>query len=642
MRLEHLFSPVMINGMTLKNRAVMPAMGTGYGNADGTVSDRLVAYLARRAKGGTGLIITEICVVDPRGKGFPNEIGAWSDAFIPGLSGLTEAIHLEGGKIALQLHHAGRETFEQVAGEIPEAPSAIPSAVLGQPCEAMSRERIAAVIEAFARAAARAKKAGFDAVEIHGAHGYLLNQFLSPFSNQRTDEYGGSDENRSRFVLAIIAAVRKEVGPDFAVIIRISADEMIRGGYDLAFMQRLAPLLVAAGVDAIHCSVGVYSTPGNLSIASMDTVAGFNLFRARAVKEAVNVPVIGVGRINDPELAEKALAAGDADLISFGRQHLTDPDFIAKAEAGDFGEIRRCVACNQGCIERLSFEMKSATCTFNPSCGREYQGAPAPVAGKKRLWVIGAGPAGLSAALAAAGRGYAVEIFEKETVPGGQVRSASRPPHKEAYLDWVVWSVRRLGKRGVTIHYGQEMTAAKLKDERPDAAILAAGAFPATPEIPGMDGPNVVDARDLLLGKAKPAGPAVVLGAGYVGMETADFLIARDIEVTLVEMLPSFPVGKHTAHGYWLHKRIKEAGGRIILGATVTRIEEGAVVYRQGDEEKTLSATLVVTAMGAKPDNALEGALQKLVIPYRTAGDAKAPRRLLEAIHEGDRAGREI
>jgi len=642
MKLEHLFSPVTINGMILKNRAVMPAMGTGYGNADGTVSDRLIAYLARRAKGGTGLIITEICAVDPRGKGFPNEIGAWSDAFIPGLSGLTEAIHREGGKIALQLHHAGRETFEQAAGGTPEAPSAIPSAVLGQPCGAMGRERIAAVIEAFARAAARAKKAGFDAVEIHGAHGYLLNQFLSPFSNQRTDEYGGSEENRSRFVLETLSAVREAVGPDFPVIIRVSADELIRGGYDLTFMKRLAPRLAASGADAIHCSVGVYSTPGNLSIASMDTAPGFNLFRARAVKEAVNVPVIGVGRINDPELAEKAIAAGDADLISFGRQHLTDPDFIAKAEAGDFEEIRRCVACNQGCIERLSFEMKSATCTFNPSCGREYQGAPAPVAGTKRLWVIGAGPAGLSAALAAAGRGYEVEIFENDSVPGGQVRSASRPPHKEAFLDWVTWSVRQLGKLGVTIHYGQEMTAAKLKDERPDAAILAAGAFPAAPAIPGLDAPHVCDARDLLLGKAEPAGPTVVLGAGYVGMETADFLIARGVEVTLVEMLPSFPVGKHTAHGYWLHKRLRNAGGQLLLGAAVTRVEPGTVFYRQGEEEKQLPAAMVVTAMGAKSANGLEGVLKELGIPWRVVGDAKSPRRLLEAIHEGDRAGREI
>ncbi len=692
MMLEHLFSPIAINGMTLNNRAVMPPMGTGYGNADATVGERLIRYLARRARGGTGLIITEVCAVDPRGKGFPTEIGVWSDEFIPGLASLTRAIHGEGGKIALQLHHAGRETFPAAAGGMPEAPSPIPSVVLGQPCQEMSRERIAEMVEAFARAAGRAKQAGFDAVEIHGAHGYLLNQFLSPFSNQRSDEFGGSEENRSRFVLEIVAAVRKAVGPAFPVIIRVSTDEMIRGGYGLGFMQGLAPQLVAAGVDAIHASVGVYSTPGNLSIASLDTEAGFNLFRARAIKEAVSVPVIGVGRINDPRLADRAIAAGDADLISFGRQHLTDPDFVRKARAGRFEEIRWCVACNQGCIERLSFEMKSATCTFNPACGREYRGAPDPVEGVKRLWVIGAGPAGLSAALAAAGRGYEVELFEREPLPGGQLRSASQPPHKQPYLDWVGWalrqmeqypvkahfdqavtvgmlqgkrpdavvlrdrrppqkkgylewedwSVRTMEKRWVQVHFDREVTAAMLSELKPDAVILAAGSSPVTPTISGIDGPGVVDARDLLVGKVEPAAPAVVLGAGYVGIETADFLIARGIGVVLVEMLPAPPVGKHTAHGYWLHRRLKAAGAEIILGATVTRVEEDAVVYRQQGEEKRIPVGLVVTAMGARAENALEGALKELAIPYRIVGDAQSPRRLLEAIHEGDRAGREI
>ncbi len=642
MKLERLFTPITINGMTLKNRAVMPAMGTGYGNPDGTISDRLIAYLARRAQGGTGLIITEICAVDPRGKAFPNQIGAWSDSFLPGLTGLAAAIHREGGKIALQLHHAGRETFEQAAGAVPEAPSAIPSAVLGQPCEAMSSERIADVIGAFAGAAARAKKAGFDAVEIHGAHGYLLNQFLSPFSNHRTDLYGGAEENRSRFVLEILSEVRKAVGPGFPIIIRVSADELIRGGYDLEFMKSLAPRLVAAGADVIHCSVGVYSTPGNLSIASMDTAEGFNLFRARAVKEAAGVPVIGVGRINRPETAEQALAAGDADLISFGRQHLTDPDFVAKAEAGNFTEIRRCVACNQGCIERLSFEMKSVTCTFNPACGREYLGAPVPVAQSKRLWVIGAGPAGLSAALAAAGRGYKVEIFEKEASPGGQLRPASRPPHKEIYWDWAAWCIRQLEKWGVRIHCGEECSSARIRAGKPDAVILATGADPTTPDIPGLASPHVRDARELLLEGVMSEGPTVILGGGYVGMETADFLIARGVGVTLLEMLPVSPVGKHTAHGYWLHKRIRDAGGRMILGATVTRVEPDQVVYRQAGEEKRVSAALVVTAMGARPVNGLEETLKKLGIPWRTVGDARQPRRLLEAIHEGDRAGREI
>jgi 2,4-dienoyl-CoA reductase-like NADH-dependent reductase (Old Yellow Enzyme family)/thioredoxin reductase len=617
-------------------------MGTGYGNPDSTVSDRLVAYLARRAQGGTGLIITEVCAVDPRGKGFPNEIGIWSDAFIPGLARIPEALHSFGAKAALQLHHAGRETFEDAIGTIPEAPSAIPSVILGQPCEAMSLERIAQVVEAFASAAGRAKTAGFDAVELHGAHGYLLNQFLSPFSNQRDDKYGGSDENRARFVLEIIAAVRKKAGNDFPVWIRVSADELVRGGYDLSFMQKFAPLMVSAGVDAIHCSVGVYSTPGGLSIASMDTEPGFNLFRARALKDVVNVPVIGVGRINNPELADQAIARGDADLISFGRQHLTDPDFINKVRDGALDDIRWCTACNQGCIERLSFEMKSATCSFNPECGGEHKGQAPKAKPSRRVWVIGAGPAGLSAAMAASARGHKVEVFEKEEKPGGQLLSASQPPHKSAFKDWVIWSLRQLKKSSTPVHCQNLISKEKIKQHMPEAVILACGAYPVTLPIPGLDSEKVVDARDVLTGKVELKSPAVVLGAGYVGMETADYLLSKGIPVTVLEMQAFPPVGKLTAHGYWLHKRIKSAGGRLVFGAQVTGIEAGNVRYRQGDTERMENAAMIVTAMGAKSDNSLEDVLKELIIPYIIVGDAKSPRRVLEAIHEGHRAGGEI
>lgn len=642
MKMEKLFEPITINGMTLANRTVMPAIATGYGNTDGTVTERLAAYLARRARGGTGLIISEACAVTPRGKGFPNEIGAWSDDLIPSLAKIPEAIHREGGRTALQLHHAGRESFEAAAGGKPESPSGIPSVILGQPCEAMSLERVAVVIDAYAKAAGRAKTAGFDAVEIHGAHGYLITQFLSPFSNQRTDAYGGSEENRMRFALEIAEAVRKEVGPDFPVLIRVSTDELIRGGYDLEFMKRLAPRLVAAGVNAIHASVGVYSTPGNLSIASMDTDAGFNLFRARALKEVVKVPVIGVGRITDPHLAEDALARGDADLISFGRQHLTDPDFVNKVKAGRFDDIRQCVSCNQGCIERLSFEMKSTTCTFNPEVGREYKGAPPKADPAKKIWVVGAGPAGLSAALAAMGRGHAVQVFEKEAEPGGQLQSATRPPHKKVFWTWIDWAIRQLANGKVNIQFGREVTRELLDQHKPDAVILAAGAYPSTPNIPGIKGSNVFDARDVLTEKAAVSGPVVILGAGYVGMETADFLEARGVPCTIVEMQPRYPVGKHTAHGFFLHKRIKEGGGTIIVSARVTKIEEGSVSFKKDEEEKTLPAASVITAMGAKPDNALEEILKGMGIPCLTVGDAKSPRRLLEAIHEGDHAGRTV
>lgn len=639
MRFEHLFSSLTINGMTLKNRAVMPPMATGYGNADSTVSERLLAYLERRAQGGTGLIITEVCAVDPRGKGFPNEIGVWNDDFIPALERIPAALHRHGAKAALQLHHAGRETFEAVLGQKPEAPSAIPSAVLGQPCEAMSLERIAEIVHAFAQAAGRARQAGFDAVELHGAHGYLLNQFLSPFSNKREDDYGGSEENRMRFILEVIAAVRRVAGGDFPVWIRVSADEVVHGGYDLSLMRRFAPRMVAAGVDAIHCSVGVYSTPGGLSIASMDTDSGFNLFRARALKEVVRVPMIGVGRINDPEMADQAIARGDADLISFGRQYLTDPDFIEKARAGALEDIRRCTACNQGCIERLSFELKSTTCSFNPECGREYKGPVLPADKPKKVWVIGAGPAGLSAAMALVARGHNVEIFEKEDEPGGQLLSASRPPHKAVFLDWVKWSLRHLEKSSVHVHCQHAVGADEIRQQKPDAVIVACGAYPVTASIPGLNSGIVADARDVLTGKIKLASPAVILGAGYVGMETADYLLANGIAVTVLEMQTIPPVNRFSAHGYWLHKRIKDGGGRLLFGAQVLGIENNIVRYTQADKQSEEQASLIVTAMGAKPENTLENVLKELAVPYRIVGDARGPRRILEAIHEGHKAG---
>jgi len=461
-------------------------------------------------------------------------------------------------------------------------------------------------------------------------------------SNQREDDYGGSEEKRMRFILEIIAAVRNVVGKDSPVWIRVSADEVIRGGYDLAFMKKFVPRMVAAGIDAIHCSVGVYSTPGSLSIASMDTEPGFNLFRARALKEVIDVPVIGVGRINNPELADEAIARGDADLISFGRQHLTDPDFINKAREGNLEDIRWCVACNQGCIERLSFEMKSTTCSFNPECGREYKKSASNVAHLQRIWIIGAGPAGLSAAMAACARGHNITVFEKETKAGGQLLSASRPPHKKSFMDWVSWSLRSLDKASVSVKCGHAVDANEIKQQKPDAVILACGAYPVAAAIPGLDSKIVADARDVLTGKVELKSPAVILGAGYVGMETADYLLAKGIDVTLLEMQPYPPVTKLSAHGYWLHKRIKDGGGRLLFGAKVLAVEKDVVRYVHMNAEEEEKAAMIITAMGAKSDNALEDVLKELAIPYKVVGDAKSPRRILEAIHEGHRAGEEM
>ncbi|HSV98481.1 MAG TPA: FAD-dependent oxidoreductase [Spirochaetota bacterium] len=640
-KLERIFSPVTINSLRLKNRAVMPPMATGYGNKDGSVSERLIRYLERRARGGVGLVITEICAVDPRGKGFPAEIGAWSDDHIPGLAALAGAVHAAGAATALQLHHAGRETMKDFTGAMPEAPSDVPSAILNQPCEAMSVARIHEVARAYAEAARRARDAGFDAVEVHGAHGYLVCQFLSPFSNKRTDEYGGSDENRARFAIEVLRAIRALVGPGFPVIMRVSSDELIRGGYDLRYMKWLAPRLVEAGADALHVSLGVYSTPGGLTIASSDMEEGFNLFRAREIKEAVTVPVIGVGRITDPRTADAAIERGDADLISFGRQLLADPDVLVKAQSGAYDDIRWCLSCNQGCIDRLNFEMRTATCTVNPDCGYEYRrtGEKAPAA--KEVWVIGAGPAGLSAALEAAARGHRVTVFEREAEPGGQLIPASKPPHKEGLAKWTRWANRMAGKAGVAIRYGTEVTGEMIAAGTPEAVILATGALPSVSDIPGIDGVIVREARDVLTGKSEIISPAVVLGAGYVGMETADFLMERGVTVTVLEMSAAPPVPPFTAHGYWLHRRLKK-GGRLVLGARVTSIGADCVRYELEGKEQSEPAAMVVTALGARSEQVLEEAVKKSGLACVTVGDAVRPRRLIEAVHEGAGAGREI
>jgi NADPH-dependent 2,4-dienoyl-CoA reductase/sulfur reductase-like enzyme len=437
--------------------------------------------------------------------------------------------------------------------------------------------------------------------------------------------------------------VREHVGPTFPVIIRVSTEELVRDGYNISFMKWLAPRLVEAGADAIHASVGVASTPGGYTIASMDTESGFNLPRAHAIKQVTSVPVIAVGRINDPRLADVAIRNGHADMVSFGRQHLTDPDFLAKSRRDDFDNIRWCLACNQGCIERLAYELKTVTCTINPECGKEYKGQPERADSPLRIWVIGAGPAGLSAAISASDLGHTVEVFERDTEPGGQLRPASRPLNKQALADWVEWARRQLAERDVEIRLDRAITADDIRETRPDHVILATGALPAVPDIPGIGSDNVVDARRVLLGKVTLEGDAVVLGAGYVGMETADFLVARGVRVTILEMSPVPPIGKHTTHGYWLHARLKEAGAKLVLGATVVSIEPGVVHYtREGTEERLEHEGPVVTALGAAPESALSGVLDSAGIPYTVVGDADSPRRLLEAVHEGHEAGASI
>ena len=562
-----LWDPIRIGGLELPNRAVMPAMGTGYSSEKGEATDRLVAYLKRRAEGGVGLIITEVCAVHPLGKGFPSELGLYDDSFLPGMERLAAEVKASGSAVAAQLHHAGRETFPQFIGEQPVAPSPLASRAMGQKPRALSKKEIAELVDCYAAAAARAEKAGFDAVEIHGAHGYLVSQFLSPYSNQREDEYGGDAQGRFRFAVEIVREMRRRVGKGFPIIFRFSSTEALKGGYDLDYILPLLPLLEDEGVDAFHVSCGVYDSPGNPTCPGLHHPTGINVDRAAAVKEAVGVPVIVVGKLHDPRMAEEVISGGKADMVAFGRQHLADPLFLRKAVAGEYDDIRFCLSCNQGCIERMMLEFMPVTCTINPECGREWESPIKRTTAKERFLVVGAGAAGLQVAMHLKEAGAEVEIMEREKEAGGQLRSASRPPGKEPYAEWVEWAERRLHSMGVEIGLGQEAGIETLRKGDWRGVIAATGAKPVIPTLPGTELDINAEAREVLLGLQETGQRVLIVGAGPVGMETADYLIERGREVTVVEEMDHSSVLPLTSHGSYLHKTlgsIRDSGCFII------------------------------------------------------------------------------
>ena len=637
--LPSLLSPIKIKSLELVNRVVMPPMGTNLGNQDGTVSEANLAYIRRRARGGAGLIITEISSVHPSGSAIGNELGAYDDRFIFGLKKIADAVHAAGSKVALQLHHAGRESLYLLQEGKALAPSAIRSLVFGLTPREITREEIQEIIAAFGAAARRGIEAGFDAVEVHGAHGYLLTQFLSSLSNKRDDEYGGSLINRSRFMVEVLQEVRKTVGPDFPISLRISVEECIGNGYTFEDIRPILPNLVKAGADILHASLGTHGSPGGITSAPPEYPPGFNVWRAKKLKEAAGVPVIAVGRFSDPSLANEVIARGEADLVAFGRQFLADPDFLIKAREGRPKDIRKCIACNQGCIERLILGEGKIRCALNPETGQEtiYPQGPATV--RRKVWIVGAGPGGLTAAYEAARLGHQVTLFEKEEETGGQLRFASQSPFKDHYGTWASWLTSQVEKMGAIVRTGTEVTEGMISDGNPEVVVLASGGERIKPDIPGIDLPLVCNAWQVLGGEVPPGKHAVVIGGGLIGMETADYLCQKGTQVTLVEVLKRSPVLKITSHGYMLHTRLKEAGCRLLFNTVLRKIEESSVTVLFEDREQILSPVdQVVIAVGLKPYDRLKEILQARKIRHFIIGDALQPRRILEATEEGARA----
>jgi len=642
--LKKIFESIQINSMELKNRLVVPAMGTNLANPDGTVSERLNHYLVARADGGFGLIITEITAISPYGKGIPNQLSIWDDKFIPGFKDLAEAIHARGAKVAVQLYHPGRQSFSFLTGRPLVAPSAIPCPVCREIPRELSVEEILELEEQFAEGARRAKEAGMDAIEIHGAHGYLVAQFMSGHANHRSDTYGGDLEGLLRFPTDIIHKIRETVGPDYPIIFRLSGEEKVPGGRTIQETKTIIPLLEQAGVNAFHVSIGVYESFRYI-VAPMAIPPGYNVNAAAEVKKATSVPVIAVGRINDPYIAEEILKEGQADLVSMGRASLADPELPKKAAEGNYEDIRWCIGCNQGCIDRPLHSRKAGiSCLVNPSMGKEREMAFTPASRSKKVLVVGGGPAGMEVARVAALRGHEVCLYEKEEKLGGQFALAAIPPCKQEITKIINYLSVQIKKTGVKVALGKKVTEKIIDELQPEVVIIATGASPLIPEIPGVRGERVVTAHDVLRGKVPPVRRALIVGGGMVGCETADFLgEIMGCRVTLVEALPRVAQDVGDATRYFLLQRLAQKKANIITSALVKQLtNDGAILERNGEEETLSGFDAIVLAMGVVPVNELAVKIQGKIKEMYVIGDAKQPRKALDAIAEAAEIGRKI
>ncbi|HEX77567.1 MAG TPA: FAD-dependent oxidoreductase [Dehalococcoidia bacterium] len=637
---ERLLEPGQIGTMTLKNRMVMPPMVTNFNSEEGFITDRTLAWYEARARGGVGLVITEAaCVQAPIGRGWRYGLVADDDKFLPGLSRLAEAVHRQGAKLAMQLHHTGRAGRAAITGLDPVGPSPIPEPVADAPTpRELTTEEIAQIIECFARAAERASKAGFDAVEIHGAHRYLGAQFLSAASNQRQDVYGGSLENRARFLIEVVKAVKGRVGKDFPVWCRINGQEYgIVNGLTPSESRRIAQMLEAAGADAIHVSAWGWGVENHRAPVTDSPLPGPFAHLARGIKRAVRVPVLAVGALT-PELGERLLREQSADFICFARGLIADPELPQKIASGRLEEIRPCIVC-QTCVHRIRDGQSDLVCSVNAAAGRETEYTLKPADRAKKVLVVGAGPAGMEAARVAALRGHQVLLYEKGQQLGGQLLLADKPPLKKRLARLTQYLASQLGRLGVKVNLGQEATVELVDWIKPDAVIVAAGVKPFTPEIAGAGGSQVVQASDVLAGRAAVGDRVIVLGGELVGCETAEFLADMGKQVTVTRRGPEMAAQMLITNRLFLLHRLEQKGVALLPGVKYEQItEEGLTVITPQGERKTLEADTIVLAAGARPNADLYEALKGKGPEVCRIGDCLQPRGIRDAVHDGYRA----
>ncbi|MDX1756175.1 MAG: NADPH-dependent 2,4-dienoyl-CoA reductase [Marinobacter sp.] len=625
-RYTNLLSPLDLGHTQLKNRVIMGSMHTG-------LEDRfwqfpkLAAYFAERARGGVGLIVTG---------GFNPNMHGWFYPFaglfnnrldILNHRKVTKAVHKEGGKIALQILHAGRYSYHPLS----RSASAIKSPINPFKPKAMSTKEVEKTVQDFARTAELAKKAGYDGVEIMGSEGYLINQFTAPCTNKRTDKYGGSAENRRRFPVEIVRETRKRCGDDFIIMFRMSVIDLVPDGSTREEVLALAKALEAAGVSLINSGIGWHEARVPTIVTSVPRAAFVEA--TRQVKEVVSVPVVASNRINDPEIAEDILSKGQADAVSMARPLLADPDFVKKAEAGKADEINTCIACNQACLDH-TFELKRASCLVNPRACHETELVYVKTAKPKKVAVVGAGPAGLSCATVAAERGHQVTLFDQAGEIGGQFNMAKEIPGKEEFHHTIRYFRKRIENTGVTLKLNTRVEIADLEAAGFDEIVVATGVTPRTPGIPGIDHPKVLSYVDVLRGKAEVGRKVAVIGAGGIGFDVSEYLaehprdgeqplpewmkewgvdlrgdspgglVKPDVaaparEITLLQRKPTHlgkDLGKTSG---WVHRAtLKSRQVQMLRGCSYERIDDEGLHIRVGDKAMTLRVDNVVICAG--------------------------------------------
>ncbi|WP_312694284.1 oxidoreductase [Caproiciproducens sp.] len=638
MKYTKLFEKGKIGKLELKNRIVMPAMGTGFASSTGEASDEIIRYYADRAKGGCGLIITEICRIDEEtGIGTSNQLCATDSKHIPRLVRLAEAVHAYDTKIFLQLHHPGNETMGRLLhGKQIVAPSPVMCRIIGEMPRELTTEEVTAMAQKFVKGAVIAKTAGFDGVEVHAAHGYLVNQFLSPHTNKRTDKYGGDFFNRMRFITEIIVGIRFACGPDFSVCVRIDGSEFIEDGLDEKECIHIARYLESLGIACLNVSCGTYES-GATIIEPSCFAEGWKKHLAKNIKANVKIPVIAVNTIKHPDFAEALLEEGVSDFVGVARGQLADAEWANKAKRGEDVLIRKCIGC-MNCF-LVANQGRPIECTVNPILGRELTHGDDKLVkdgNGRTVAVVGGGPGGMQAALVLAKRGFKTVLFEKSDRLGGTIKFGSVPPHKELLAELIDTQEAELKKWGVDVRLNTQGTVEECRKIGACGVFLAQGGNPIVPKIPGVE--KAVLAEQVLSGEVKLSGKNIaVIGGGVTGLETAEYL-SPDNQVAVVEMMNAVGTTLYPSVLQYLMERLNKNKVEILTGHAIKAVGDGEITLAvtASAVEVTRKADVVVLALGVRSNRALHEEMEASFDKVVLVGDTEKPGTIVGAMHSAN------